>query len=203
MQIAGNEKNTHVSKYLEVIFQSDLKFTHIKQKVAWAKQQLDTIMAPPKKPSRLRTQLRAIRTLNMRCQYKTMSSSTKFMILKWVSTVPSGLYVNWKGWASISAALNALELDNLNEHRNIGRHDLLLAILPNENCHKTIPYSHDELMDTRPPYMSVTRAISKGDPQTIHAKSLAYLLSQQLSAPYSTRNENKSLNNIIYHQSIW
>ena len=189
MQIAGNEKNTHVSKYLEVIFQSDLKFTHIKQKVAWAKQQLDTI-----KPSRLRTQLRAIRTLNMRCQYKTMSSSTKFMILKWVSTVPSGLYVNWKGWASISAALNALELDNLNEH---------LAILPNENCHKTIPYSHDELMDTRPPYMSVTRAISKGDPQTIHAKSLAYLLSQQLSAPYSTRNENKSLNNIIYHQSIW
>ena len=65
-----------------------------------------------------------------------------------------------KGRASISAAIDRLELDNLSERRKKSRHDLLLTIiLSNEKCHETLSYSYDELMNTRPPDMAVTRAV--------------------------------------------
>ena len=75
-----------------------------------------------------------------------------------------------KGRVSISAALDMLDLDNLNK----SRHDVLLKILSNEECHEALSYLYDELMNTRPPDMAVTRAVSRGEPQTIYAKSSAY-----------------------------
>ena len=69
-----------------------------------------------------------------------------------------------KGRASISAAIDTLELDNLSERRKKSRHDLL-TILSNEECHEALSYSYDELMNIRPPDMAVTRAVSRGEPQ--------------------------------------
>ena len=63
-----------------------------------------------------------------------------------------------------------LELDNLSECRKRSRHDLLITSLSNE----ALSYSCDELMNTRPPDMAATRAVSRGEPQTIYAKSSAY-----------------------------
>ena len=80
---------------------------------------------------------------------------------------------NLKGWVSISAAIDTLELDNLSERRKKSRHGLL-TILSNEECHDALSYSYDELMNTRPPDMVVTRAVSRGEPQTIYAESAAY-----------------------------
>ena len=58
---------------------------------------------------------------------------------------------------------------------NKSRHDHLLAILSNEECHEAFSYSYEELMNTRPPdIMAVTRAVSRGEPQTISGKSSAY-----------------------------
>ena len=57
-----------------------------------------------------------------------------------------------------------LELDNLSERRNKSRHDLLLTILFNEKCHEVFLYSYDELMNTQPPDMAETRAVSSGEP---------------------------------------
>ena len=74
----------------------------------------------------------------------------------------------------ISAAIDTLELDNLSERRKKSRHNLLFTILSNEECHEALSYSYDGLMNTRPPDMAVTRAISRGEPQTIYAKSSAY-----------------------------
>ena len=71
-----------------------------------------------------------------------------------------------KGRASISAALDTLELDNLSERRNKTRHDRI-TILSSEKCSEALSYSFDELMNTRLPNMAVTRAVSRGEPQTI------------------------------------
>ena len=79
-----------------------------------------------------------------------------------------------KGRVGINTTLDILELDNLSERRNKSRHDLLLAILSNEECHEALSYSLDELMSTRPPDMAVTRAVSSGEPQTIYVKLSAY-----------------------------
>ena len=54
------------------------------------------------------------------------------------------------------------------------RHHLLLTILSNEECHEDLSYSYDELMNTRPPDMAVTRTVSRDEPQTIYAKLSAY-----------------------------
>ena len=53
-----------------------------------------------------------------------------------------------KSRVSISAALDTLELDNLSERHNKSRHDLLLAILSNEECYEALSYSYEELMNT-------------------------------------------------------
>ena len=52
-----------------------------------------------------------------------------------------------KGSASIYAAIDTLELDNLSERRKKSRHDLV-TILFNEECHEALSYSYDELMNT-------------------------------------------------------
>ena len=70
-----------------------------------------------------------------------------------------------KGRVSISAVIDMFELDNLSERRKKSRHDLLLTIiLSNEKCHEALSYSYDELMNTRPPDMAVTRTVSRGEP---------------------------------------
>ena len=53
-----------------------------------------------------------------------------------------------KDRVSISAAIDTLELDNLSERRKKSRHDLLLTILSNEECHEALSYSYDELIST-------------------------------------------------------
>ena len=72
-----------------------------------------------------------------------------------------------KGRASMCAALDMLELDNLSEQHNKSRYALFLVILSNEECHEALTYSYDELMNTGSPDMGVTRAVSMGEPQTI------------------------------------
>ena len=68
-----------------------------------------------------------------------------------------------KGRVSISAAIDTLELDNLSERRKKSRQDLL-TILSNEECLEALSYLYDELMNTRPPDMAVTRTVSRGEP---------------------------------------
>ena len=85
-------ETTHESKYLGVIIQSDLKFTtHIKQKVAQAKQQLGMIkraLHDTTKKAKLLAYTALCRPL---VEYASSVwdpvSSTKFMTLKWFSTV--------------------------------------------------------------------------------------------------------------------
>ena len=79
-----------------------------------------------------------------------------------------------KGGASISAALDTLERDNINERHNKGRLNLLLAILSNEERPDPLSYLYDELISTRPPDMAVNKAVFRGEPLTIYAKSSAY-----------------------------
>ena len=145
-------------------------------------------MVPPKKPSCLHAQPCVVRMLNDSLVWD-LSLSTKFMIVKWFSTVRQFIRdLNSRG--SISAALDTLALDNLSERRNEGWTDLLLEILPNDECHKFLSYSNDELINTR-----LTTAIFKSEPQKNLCKIVS--LSQPLPALYSTWNENKSLNNTI------
>ena len=75
-----------------------------------------------------------------------------------------------KGRVSISAALDMLDLDNLNK----SRHDVLLKILSNEECHEAFSYLYDELMNTRPPDMAVTRAVLEESLKQFMQKSSAY-----------------------------
>ena len=79
-----------------------------------------------------------------------------------------------KGRVSISAAIDTLELKNLGERLKKSRRDLLFTNRSNEECHEALSYSYDEFMNTRPPDMAITRAVSRGEPQTIYAKSSAY-----------------------------
>ena len=57
----------------------------------------------------------------------------------------------------------SVKLDNLIERRNNSLQDLL-AILSHEECPHALSYSYDELINTQPPDMAVSRAISRGEP---------------------------------------
>ena len=52
--------------------------------------------------------------------------------------------------------------------------DFLLAILSNEERHEALSYLYDELINTRLSDMAVNKAVFRGEPLTIYAKSSAY-----------------------------
>ena len=52
--------------------------------------------------------------------------------------------------------------------------DFLLAILSNEERHEALSYLYDELFNTRLSDMAVNKAVFRGEPLTIYAKSSAY-----------------------------
>ena len=76
---------------------SEIHHTHIKQKVDLAKQQLGVrkraLHCVTKKPKLLVFTTLCRPLVESPRQYGTLSSSTKFMTLKWFSTMQSGLYV--------------------------------------------------------------------------------------------------------------
>ena len=144
------EAKHETTHYIGVIIQSDQKFTtHIKQKVARAKQQLGMIKwRHQKKPSCLRTQLCVVRLLNMPRQCGTLSSSTKIYDIEMVQLLAVRFICDLKGRVGISAAIDTLELNSLSESYKKSRHDFLLTILSNEDCHGALSYSYDELINT-------------------------------------------------------
>ena len=160
----------HESKYLGVIIQSDLKFTtHIKQKVARAKQlgMIKRALYGATKKAKLLVYVTLCRPL-VGCSSSVWDSVLDYQIydIEMVQHHAVRFICDLKGRASISAALDTLELDNLSECSNKTRHDLL-TILSSENCHKALSYSFDELKNRRLPDMAVTRAVSRGEPQTM------------------------------------
>ena len=57
--------------------------------------------------------------------------------------------------------------------------DFLLAILSNEERHEALSYLYDELINTRLSDMAVNKAVFRGEPLTIYAKSSAYHKQQE------------------------
>ena len=115
-------ETTHKNKYLGVIIQSDLKFTtHIKQKAARAKQQLDMIKRALHGATK-NAKLLAYSTL---CRPLVEYASSvwnpvlEYQIydIEMVQHPAVRFTYDLKGRVSISAAIDMLELDNLSECR--------------------------------------------------------------------------------------
>ena len=110
-------------------------------------------MAPPKKPSCLPTQPCVVRLLCDPVEYHIYD-------IEMVQHHAVRFICDLKGRVSISAAIDTFELDNLSERRKKADMICLLQFLSNEECHEALSYSYDELMNTRPPDMAVTRGVN-------------------------------------------
>ena len=81
-------------------------------------------------------------------QCRILSSSTKIYDIAMVQLLAVRFICDLKGRVGISAAIDTLELNSLSESYKKSRHDFLLTILSNEDCHGALSYSYDELINT-------------------------------------------------------
>ena len=81
---------------------------------------------------------------------------------------------NIKGRKSVTEAREKLCLDTLVNRQMKIRHNLILRLLSNEEHHRLLVNDYDELCSDSPDNTPTTRAMARGVPLTIYAKTSAY-----------------------------
>ena len=167
------------TKYLGVLLQSDLKFSnHICDKVNKANRQVGMIKRALYNAPEAAKLLAYTSLCRPHVEYaasvwdpylECLSHDIEMIQNKAVRFIS-----NIKGRESVTEAREKLCLDTLVNRRKKIRHNLLLRLLSNEEHHRLLVNDYDELCSDNPDNTPTTRAMARGVPPTIYAKTSAY-----------------------------
>ena len=167
------------TKYLGVLLQSDLKFSnHICDKVNKANRQVGMIKRALHHAPETAKLLAYTSLCRPHVEYaasvwdpylECLSHDIEMIQNKAVRFIS-----NIKGRESVTEAREKLCLDTLVNRRKKIRHNLLLRLLSNEEHHRLLVNDYDELCSDNPDNTPTTRAMARGVPPTIYAKTSAY-----------------------------
>ena len=167
------------TKYLGVLIQSDLKFSHhITSKINTANRVLGSIKytlhdAPT--PAKLLAYLSLCRPV---LEYSDVlwdpADKASCQKLELVQNKAIRFIKSIKGRSGVTAGRCSLGLQTLEQRRKNHRLSLLMKILSAEESHKTLSSAYDEITNCRRNTTMTTRAAEKGQPTSIYASTTAY-----------------------------
>lgn len=168
-----------ITKYLEVVLQSDLKFKkHISDIMGSANRTLGcikyTLHGAPEKAKLLAYTSLCRPKLEYADVLWDPSDNASIEDLELVQNKAVRFIKNIKGRRGVTEARTSLGIQTLQERRKAHRISLLMRILSDQNKHDTLSADYDEIVNCRSQATMKTRAAERGEPTSIQASSAVY-----------------------------
>jgi len=167
------------AKYLGVLIQSDLKFTHhINSKINNANRVLGSIkytLHDAPEHAKLLAYLSLCRPV---LEYSDVlwdpADKASCQKLELVQNKAIRFVKNIKGRSGVTDGRNSLGLQTLEQRRKNHRLSLLMKILSDEEKHNTLSSAYEEITNCRLATTMTTRAAERGEPTSVYASTQAY-----------------------------